>query len=320
MFTNYKISIIVPIYNNGYYLKNKCFSSLEKSSMFKDLEIILIDDGSDDEETINTIKELTKTYKNVQSYFLPSGGSGSASRPRNYGVKKATAKYITYLDPDNEASNDGYAKLYNCLKEDNYDLILGNMKRIISEDKILYFSFYNKFINANNGRDVSHDGKDIIKKLNFTVNSIQALIIKKDIVISNDLVMEEGAIGQDTIFFLELIMCSKNIKVIDEEIHIYNSFREDSVTNQLSKNYFIGHYKNENKKVNILEKYGVSEEYFNTKQDYYFKSYIFNQFNQLNSDNIKEIESIIRNTYDLYGGKWKIKDKQMKSFFEDNKT
>ena len=58
MFKNYKISIIVAIYNNGYYLKNKCFTSLKESSIFEDLEMILVDDCSDDEETIEIIKEL----------------------------------------------------------------------------------------------------------------------------------------------------------------------------------------------------------------------------------------------------------------------
>ena len=50
---DYKLSIIIPIYNNGKYLRDRCISSLKKSSIFNDMEILLIDDGSTDYETID---------------------------------------------------------------------------------------------------------------------------------------------------------------------------------------------------------------------------------------------------------------------------
>ena len=67
------------------------------------MEILLIDDGSTDEETINTISDIKNKYTNVRTYSFTDGGSGTASRPRNKGIELATAKYVTYLDPDNEA-------------------------------------------------------------------------------------------------------------------------------------------------------------------------------------------------------------------------
>src|SRR5699024_6148527 len=127
-------------YNNGNHLLNKCFNSLKRSSIFDELEIIIVDDGSTDEYTQKIVNYLTQQYSNVKSYYFDEGGSGSASRPRNKGFKVSTAPYITYLDPDNEAINDGFAKLYNELAEDTYDLVVGNMIRL--DTKELYFDYY----------------------------------------------------------------------------------------------------------------------------------------------------------------------------------
>ena len=67
---NYILSVIIPTYNNGKFLLGKAFASLLRSSIFKQMHIIIIDDGSDDADTIYIIKELTKSYSNVTSYFL----------------------------------------------------------------------------------------------------------------------------------------------------------------------------------------------------------------------------------------------------------
>lgn len=47
-----EIAVIIPIYNNGRYLQGRCFRSLLRSSVFDKMQIYLIDDGSDDEETL----------------------------------------------------------------------------------------------------------------------------------------------------------------------------------------------------------------------------------------------------------------------------
>ncbi|GAE92456.1 glycosyltransferase [Gracilibacillus boraciitolerans JCM 21714] len=76
-----KFSVIVPIYNNGDHLYGKCFLSLRRSSMFHEMEIILIDDGSTDSYTCKIVERLARKYSNIQTFFYPTGGSGSASRP-----------------------------------------------------------------------------------------------------------------------------------------------------------------------------------------------------------------------------------------------
>ncbi|MBS4161986.1 glycosyltransferase family 2 protein, partial [Klebsiella pneumoniae] len=80
---SYQLSVIVPTYNNGEHLRYKCFQSLSRSSIFEDMEIIIVDDGSTDDYTPYVVKRLEERYPNVKKYLYPQGGSGSASRPRN---------------------------------------------------------------------------------------------------------------------------------------------------------------------------------------------------------------------------------------------
>ena len=74
------------------------------------------------------IKRIEEEHDNVKTYYFNDGGSGSASRPRNKGAELASAPFITYLDPDNEAVNDGYATLLQVLTDDStLDMAIGNM-------------------------------------------------------------------------------------------------------------------------------------------------------------------------------------------------
>lgn len=86
------VSIIVPIYNAEKYLK-KCVDSLVNQTK-KELEIILINDGSTD----NTLKIL-KEYKDKRIKLFSNKNQG-IGKTRNFGISKATSKYIMFCDSD----------------------------------------------------------------------------------------------------------------------------------------------------------------------------------------------------------------------------
>ncbi|MGO1760297.1 MAG: glycosyltransferase, partial [Mammaliicoccus vitulinus] len=126
-----KLSVIIPIHNNGTYLEDKCMRSLRRSSIFDEMEIIFVNDGSTDSETISIINRLRRRFPDIV-YYAYDQGSGSASRPRNKGAELATTEYMTYLDPDNEATGDGYATLLEEIEMNkDVDMVVGN---IIKED------------------------------------------------------------------------------------------------------------------------------------------------------------------------------------------
>src|SRR5699024_4310171 len=64
----HKLSVVVPIHNNGRYLENKCLRSLKRQSVYDDMEIIFVNDGSTDEETVNIVNRLIRRNPDIVYY------------------------------------------------------------------------------------------------------------------------------------------------------------------------------------------------------------------------------------------------------------
>ena len=96
----YKVSVIVPVYNVSEYLE-KCLDSLLAQTMDKDqMEILLINDGSTDNSF-----EICRDYAAIDSVFkLFSKENEGLSATRNFGIERAKGKYLMYLDSDDTFS------------------------------------------------------------------------------------------------------------------------------------------------------------------------------------------------------------------------
>ncbi len=98
----YRVSLIVPIYNMEKYLKT-CFDSiLHQSIDYRDVEVLMIDDGSKD-HSLDIMKQYSRKYANFKTFTKENEG---LSKTRNFGIKHATGKYIMYLDPDDYFGKD----------------------------------------------------------------------------------------------------------------------------------------------------------------------------------------------------------------------
>ncbi|RND01814.1 glycosyltransferase [Lysinibacillus halotolerans] len=309
----YELSVIVPVYNNGKYLLNKCFNSLKRSSIFKEMEIIIIDDGSTDEFTKLIVKRLEKHYPNVRAYYFNDNGSGSASRPRNKGAELATADFITYLDPDNEAVNDGYARLLEELKIDTeLDLVIGNMIKLDNTKKgnFLYYKTVNEAI----GSSIIKKPHKLLIETNMRAQSIQALIVKKSIVVENNLKMIQNAGGQDTLFFQELLLHSKKTKVIDLVIHIYYAAVAGSVTNTITDRFFNKFYILEKERLPFLKKHGLINVYMEKRFNFYFKNWYLKRLNMIEEQHLEGSIDTLYKIYELYKEYIVIEDKIITTF------
>ena len=119
-----KISIIVPIYNVEKYLEKSVKSILNQT--YKNLEIILVDDGSKDSSG-KIADELSKKDDRILVIHKENGGLSSA---RNEGMKKVTGEYIAFLDSDDCIVPDFYEYLYNLIKKYDCDIAQGRFLRI----------------------------------------------------------------------------------------------------------------------------------------------------------------------------------------------
>lgn len=105
------ISIVVPVYNIETYLE-RCVSSICAQS-YRNLEILLVDDGSTDRSG-QICEELAGKDERIRVFHKENGGSSSA---RNLGIHKAKGEYIGFVDSDDYISENMYELLYNGIQE-----------------------------------------------------------------------------------------------------------------------------------------------------------------------------------------------------------
>jgi glycosyltransferase involved in cell wall biosynthesis len=114
------ISIVIPYYNHGKYIKDTIESLLK--SNYNDYEVNIINDGSDEKNTLelNTIvNELND--KRIKIYNQINSGPSTA---RNFGVQISKGNYIVFLDADDAILPNSLSKMIDNI--DGYDIIFGN--------------------------------------------------------------------------------------------------------------------------------------------------------------------------------------------------
>lgn len=131
------ISVIVPIYNVGEYLR-PCLDSILGSTKDK-LQVILIDDGSTDGSG-EVADEYAARYANVEVHHKENGG---VSHARNFGVAFAKGTYIAFADSDDLIVEDAYERMFAMAQRDGSDVAVCNVARC-SESRGVFHSGVSK--------------------------------------------------------------------------------------------------------------------------------------------------------------------------------
>lgn len=105
------ISVIIPVYNSGELLKRLINSLLQQT--YRDLEILLINDGSTD-NTEKICKEIIEKDSRFQYFYQKNAGVSAA---RNYGIIKSRGEYIAFLDADDEIDSNYFEELLSVCKD-----------------------------------------------------------------------------------------------------------------------------------------------------------------------------------------------------------
>ena len=122
------ISIIIPVYNVENYL-GRCFQSVQKQT-YKNLEIILIDDGSTDASG-----KLCDQYKlHDQRVKVIHQKNGGLSNARNSGLKIAKGEYITFIDADDFIHESYIERLYSLAEMNGSEIVCCNYTRGDADD------------------------------------------------------------------------------------------------------------------------------------------------------------------------------------------
>ena len=123
------LSVVVPVYNVEKYL-DKCIASIVNQT-YKDLEIILVDDGSTDSSG-TMCDAWSEKDSRITVYHKSNGGLMSAWK---YGVRKASGTYIGFVDSDDWIDADMYEKMLSSANETGADLVCASFVREFADGR-----------------------------------------------------------------------------------------------------------------------------------------------------------------------------------------
>ena len=213
------ISIIVPVYNAEKYIK-ECIDSLINQS-YKNIEIILVDDGSKDSSS-KICDEYAVKDNRIKVIHKENGGVSCA---RNEGIKVSKGKWITFVDADDWVNNNYISSMYNVIDEKT-DFIIGRTITVMN-NKEIFDGYKGKKI-----EEFSEKRKEGLYKSIFNdnmrinkyphISTCSAKLIRKSLIVSKKLSFEKKLkIYEDALFNIKAIYYSDKVKLIDNKIYFY---------------------------------------------------------------------------------------------------
>ena len=232
------VSIVVPVYNVERYL-DRCLNSLIHQSL-KNIEIILVDDGSTDASPSICDKYVDQDQR-IKVIHKQNEGLGMA---RNSGMDIAEGSYIAFVDSDDFVELDMFEKMYNEISNNNADMVISNYYCFNTEKKMKqcikgideYEVIGKNRINNILFRLIDKDPRNQDNPLGMSVwkNLYSLTFLKKNKI---QFCSERGFVSEDVIFHINALPLMKKIVLMPEAFYNYcdNSSQSLSSTFRISK-------------------------------------------------------------------------------------
>ena len=213
------ISVIVPIYNTEKYLK-KCINSIINQT-YKNIEIILIDDGSTDSS-----KEICDDFSKIDSRIVVIHKKNEGvSKARNIGLKVSNGKYIAFIDSDDCIEKKYLEALYKKMIEPEIDMTMisfinNNDKIMINEEFLL-----NCFTTEQNEEYYGY---------------IWGKLLKNNIIKENNIKFNENiTYNEDRLFIVEYALKCNKVKIIKNGTYYKYNYNKDNGNSAMKKKNLI---------------------------------------------------------------------------------
>ena len=209
------ISIIIPTYNAEKYIGRCIDSALNQS--YKNIEVIIVNDGSTD-NTESIIKEYLSKDTRIKYYYKDNGGSADA---RNYGLKVAEGKYITFADADDYMESDYCKIMLDGIYQYNADIC---SCRAIDHHL------------ANEGDDRCFQEDEyptVIEKTQFSFfndrypKGVVCVLFKKELLLGLSFA-KDIFVGEDTLFFAQALHKADTIAMMHKNLYHYIIYDEST--------------------------------------------------------------------------------------------
>lgn len=203
------VSVIIPVYNGEQYVK-PCLDMMLGQS-YKNLEIIVVNDGSADQSVA-----MTKGYPIKLINHETNRGLSAA---RNTGIDAANGQFIHFMDVDDEINADYYKLLVEAITETNSDIACGGM---INEKKNYKTRLYKKrqtFTETQDKLQATYVGK---------WGYVWRYLFRLDFLKQYNLRFEEGRYIEDLMFSLPAVFYAERLVVVPRAEYLYYQ-RENSI-------------------------------------------------------------------------------------------
>lgn len=200
------ISVIVPIYNSEKYL-NKCIDSLLRQS-YKNIELILIDDGSKD-NSLSVCYKYAATDSRVKVHHKENEG---IAKTRNYGLRVSSGEYIAFVDSDDYVDHDFLRLLYEAMEANHCELSICSFARFM-DNKIIHNTIEESRVVDKTELELLFFTDSNIGKANWNK------LYKAELL--ENLQFPDICLGEDYVFNFEYLKRVNKVAIINKELYYY---------------------------------------------------------------------------------------------------
>lgn len=212
------ISVIIPIYNVLPYVE-KCVRSVMEQG-YRDLEIMLIDDGSTDGSG-KVCDSLAEEDARIRVLHTENRGLSAA---RNLGCRESKGEYVYYLDGDDMLTEDCLSVLSDALLESGADMCVGGCLQVNTQGGLVRYVCVKT--------DITVTSEEYTEKYfnsvpGYMINSWNKLMKRE---MAEKIIFPEGLNYEDRATFARLVSASGKIRMVSRPTYIYRIRRSGSIT------------------------------------------------------------------------------------------
>ena len=216
----YKVSVVIPVYNAGQYIK-KCCESLFTQTL-DEIEFVFVNDGSSD-DSVSVIKEVLKNFpsKINDVKIVDRDINRGVAFTRQEGLNNVTGEYVIHCDADDWIEKDMYESLYYQAKQDNADVVCCNyiIDTIGKGFKVVEFP---------------RENFQVFFNLSPIRGSLVNKLVKRELITKNKIVFEKDINwGEDFLFSIKCQILANRVSIVPKAFYHYIQ-NDNSITHTIS--------------------------------------------------------------------------------------
>lgn len=216
-----QLSIVIPVYNVEAYIERALNSIFQQSVTSINFEVVIVDDGTPD-DSMFIVERFRQKYPSIITIIRQKNKGLSGAR--NAGLNKARGKYVWFIDSDDTIENNSINTLLEITKQNDYDVILTNLRWVNVEASHIDYSYKNsKYVGQ-----VINGIKCLEEKMQVATSP--RYILRRDFLSQHNLIFHEGIYHEDMEFGVKMMFFAQKVFVTDKVFYNYLIRENDSIT------------------------------------------------------------------------------------------